>query len=112
MLAAYDLPGGALTMAFTGSDAKEVPDGQGGTYIVETFDLDVLEATGRYQSSAGADILHHLADGSFLNTASASSVAPGLSGKISPKGVSHPSPALFFDSLSSPVSRGDVNLLP
>ena len=71
MLAAYDLPGGALTMAFTGSDAKEVPDGQGGTYLIGTFDLDILEATGRYQSFVGGhnkmvDILHHLADGSFV----------------------------------------------
>jgi len=71
MLAAYDLPGGALTMAFTGSDAKEVPDGQGGTYLIGTFDLDILEATGRYKSFAGGhnkmvDILHHLADGSFV----------------------------------------------
>ena len=71
MLAAYDLPGGALTMAFTGSDAKEVPDGQGGTYLIGTFDLDILEATGRYKSFAGGhnkmvNILHHLADGSFV----------------------------------------------
>jgi hypothetical protein len=71
MLAAYDLPGGAITMAFTGSDAKEVPDGQGGTYLIGTFDLDILEATGRYHSFVGGhnkmvDILHHLADGSFV----------------------------------------------
>ena len=71
MFAAYDLPGGAITMVFTGSDAKEVPDGQGGTYLVGTFDLNITEATGRYQSFVGGhnkmvDILHHLADGSFV----------------------------------------------
>ena len=70
-MAAYDLPGGALTMVFTGADAKEVPDGQGGTYLIGTFDLDILEATGRFQSFVGGhnkmvDILHHLADGSFV----------------------------------------------
>jgi hypothetical protein len=71
MFAAYDLPGGAITMVFTGADAKEVPDGQGGTYLVGTFDLNITEATGRYQSFVGGhnkmvDILHHLADGSFV----------------------------------------------
>jgi len=70
-MAAYDLPGGAITMVFTGADAKDVPDGQGGTYTVGTFDLDILEATGRYQSFVGGhnkmvDILHHLADGSYV----------------------------------------------
>ena len=71
MFAAYDLPGGAITMVFTGADAKEVPDGQGGSYLVGTFDLNITEATGRYQSFVGGhnkmvDILHHLADGSFV----------------------------------------------
>lgn len=71
MFAAYDLPGGAITMVFTGADAKEVPDGQGGAYLVGTFDLNITEATGRYQSFVGGhnkmvDILHHLADGSFV----------------------------------------------
>lgn len=70
-LAAYDLPGGAITMVFTGGNTQNVPDGQGGTYIVGTFDLDILEATGRYQSFVGGhnkmvDILHQLADGSFV----------------------------------------------
>jgi hypothetical protein len=70
-LAAYDLPGGAITMVFTGSNAQNVPDGQGGTYVVGTFELDIPEATGIYQSFAGGhntmvDILHLLADGSAV----------------------------------------------
>lgn len=71
MLAAYDLPGGAITMVFTTIDLKPVPDGQGGTYLIGTADLDIVEATGRYQSFVGGhnkmvDILHQLADGSFV----------------------------------------------
>jgi hypothetical protein len=45
-LAAYDLPGGAITMVFTGQNVQEVPDGQGGSYIIGTFELDIPEATG------------------------------------------------------------------
>ena len=71
MSAAYDLPGGAISMVFTGSNAQNVPDGQGGTYVVGTFELDIPEATGIYQSFVGGhntmvDILHQLADGSFV----------------------------------------------
>jgi hypothetical protein len=70
-LVAYDLPGGALTMTFTGKNVQQVPDGEGGTYIVGTFDLSILEATGAYRPFAGGhnrmvDILHHLPDGSFV----------------------------------------------
>ena len=69
--AAYDLPGGAISMVFTGSNAQNIPDGQGGTYVVVTFELDIPEATGIYQSFAGGhntmvDILHLLADGSAV----------------------------------------------
>jgi hypothetical protein len=72
---AYDLPGGALTMVFTGNVVQRVPDGEGGTYIVGTYDLDIREATGIYdspgQSFVGGhnkmvDILHRLADGTFV----------------------------------------------
>jgi hypothetical protein len=68
---AYDLPRGALTMVFTGSNAQPVPDGVGGTYLVGTFDLDIVEATGIYQPFVGGhnkmvDILHILADGGFV----------------------------------------------
>jgi hypothetical protein len=69
--AAYDLPGGAISMVFTGQNVQEIPDGQGGTYIVGTFELDIPEATGIYQSFVGGhntmvDVLHHLADNSFV----------------------------------------------
>lgn len=70
-LAAYDLPGGALTMHFTEINLKPVPDGQGGTYLIGTAELDITDATGIYQSFVGGhntmvDILHQLADGSFV----------------------------------------------
>src|SRR5437660_12078964 len=70
-LAAYDLPGGAIAMVFTGSNVQFVPDGQGGTYLVGPFDLDIPEATGIYQAFVGGhntmvDTVHQLADGSFV----------------------------------------------
>jgi hypothetical protein len=69
--AAYDLPGGALTMVFTGANTTDVPDGQGGTYTVGTFQLDITEATGIYKSFVNGhnkmvDILHVLADGTAV----------------------------------------------
>jgi hypothetical protein len=68
---AYDLPGGALTMVFTTNNVQSVPDGQGGTFIVGTFDLNITEATGIYQSfvrghNRMVDILRRLADGTFV----------------------------------------------
>jgi hypothetical protein len=68
---AYDLPGGALTMAFTANNLAPVPDGQGGTFLVGTLELDIREATGKYQSFVGGhnkmvDILHRLADGTLV----------------------------------------------
>jgi len=71
MSAAYDLPGGSISMVFTSIDLKPVPDGQGGTYLIGTAELDIPEATGIYQSFVGGhntmvDILHQLADGSFV----------------------------------------------
>jgi hypothetical protein len=69
--AVYNLPGGAITMVFTSIDLKPVPDGQGGTYLIGTADLDITEATRRFESFVGrhnkmVDILHQLADGSFV----------------------------------------------
>ena len=71
MFAAYDLPRGALTMAFTGSDTKAIPAQQGGTFSIGTYDLDITEATGIYRSFVGGhnkmvDVLHQLADGTFI----------------------------------------------
>jgi hypothetical protein len=70
-LAAYDLPGGALTMVFTANNLVRVPDGQGGTYLVGTLLLDITEATGIFHSFLGGhnkmvDILHQLPDGTFV----------------------------------------------
>lgn len=69
--AAYDLPGGAITMLFTANNLVPAPDGQGGTYLVGTVDLDIVEATGIFKSFVGGhnkmvDILHQLADGTFV----------------------------------------------
>jgi hypothetical protein len=69
--AAYDLPRGAIAMVFTGSNVQNVPDGQGGAYIVGTFELDITEANGVYEPFVGGhntmvDILHQLADGTFV----------------------------------------------
>jgi hypothetical protein len=66
--AAYLLPGGAIAMVFTGSNVQHIPDGQGGTYVIGTFDLDIPEATGVYKSFVGGhnkmvDVLHLFADG-------------------------------------------------
>jgi hypothetical protein len=71
MYAAYDLPGGALTMVFTGNTLRPVPDGQGGSYIVGTIQLDITEATGIYASFVGGhndmvDMLHLLPDGTLV----------------------------------------------
>jgi hypothetical protein len=71
ILAAYDLPGGSLTMVFTANNLVPVPDGQGGTYLVGTLQLDITEATGIFESFVGGhnkmvDILHQLADGTFV----------------------------------------------
>lgn len=66
-LCAYHVPGGSFAMRFTGGGFTEFePDGLGGTYLIGTFELTILEATGIYQSFAGGhnhmvDKLHQLA---------------------------------------------------
>lgn len=67
-LCAYHIPGGSLAMQFTGSNAVFEPDGQGGRYLVGTFELTVLEGTGIYRSFVGGhnhmvDRLHFLPPG-------------------------------------------------
>ena len=67
-LAAYDLPGGAIKMEFTGSNTENVDDGSGGIYVQGTFELDIPSATGSYRKFVGAhntmvDSLHLLASG-------------------------------------------------
>jgi hypothetical protein len=68
MLCAYDLPGGSIAMEFTDSNTISVPDGFEGSYLQGTFELDVLQANGRYRSFKGGhnrmvDNLHFLASG-------------------------------------------------
>ena len=58
-------------MVFTEISLKPVSDGQGGFYLVGTAELDIREATGKYESfvhghNTMVDILHQLADGSFV----------------------------------------------
>jgi hypothetical protein len=67
-LCAYDLPGGAFSMHFDANDFVFVDDGSGGRFLEGTFELTVLEATGRFRSLAGGhnhmvDKLHFLAPG-------------------------------------------------
>ena len=52
-LCAYDLPGGAIAMKFTGSNTEDVDDGAGGTYMQGTWELKIPEATGRYREVHG-----------------------------------------------------------
>ena len=68
-LCAYNLPGGALAMQFTGGGFTSVRlDGRGGQYDQGTFTLNILEATGIYSAFAGGhnnmvDKLHQLVAG-------------------------------------------------
>jgi hypothetical protein len=72
-LVAYDLPGGAILMQFTAGSFNEnppIPDGQGGAYLQETWELTILQATGIYASYVGGhnhmvDRFHALANGQF-----------------------------------------------
>ena len=67
-LCAYHVPGGSFAMRFTGQDAHFEPDGEGGRFLVGTFDLDVIEGTGIYRRFVGGhnlmvDRLHFLPPG-------------------------------------------------
>ncbi|HUS35533.1 MAG TPA: hypothetical protein VM680_09305 [Verrucomicrobiae bacterium] len=69
----YDLGKGALTamMIMGASDTETIPDGEGGVFIVGTYELDILEATGIYRSFLGGHIhmvdnLHVTAAGTFV----------------------------------------------
>jgi hypothetical protein len=70
-LCAYHVPGGSFSMRFTGGGFTQFePDGLGGTFLIGTFELTILEGTGIYQSFGGGhnhmvDKLHQLANGSF-----------------------------------------------
>ena len=67
-LCAYHVPGGSFAMQFTGQDFVFEPDGVGGQFLVGTFELDVIQATGIYRPFVGGhnhmvDRLHFLAPG-------------------------------------------------
>ena len=68
-LCAYDLPGGAIAMQFTGGGYPLIiPDGHGGQYDEGTFALTIVEATGVYSAFKGGhnhmvDRLHQLVAG-------------------------------------------------
>jgi hypothetical protein len=71
-LAAYQLPGGALAMQFIPNCGgfTPTPDGLKGNFLNGTFELNILEATGVFQSfkhghNHMVDRLHQLANGSF-----------------------------------------------
>ena len=71
--AVYDLPGGAIAMVFRpqGDHTEPVPDGHGGTFWVGRIELDIIEATGIYESFDGgrnmmADNLYIRADGTWV----------------------------------------------
>jgi len=73
MLFCYDLGKGALTaMMIMDTSVTEVSsDGAGGVFIIGTYELDILEATGIYPSFAGGhihmvDVLHRTAAGIFI----------------------------------------------
>lgn len=62
-LVAYDLPGGAILMQFTaGSFAQnpKIPDGNGGFYYEETWELTIVQATGIYAPYVGGH--NHMVD--------------------------------------------------
>src|SRR5687767_6169122 len=73
MLFVYDLIKGAMTaMMIPGASVTETTsDGAGGVFIIGTYELDILEANGIYQSFEGGhihmvDVLHVTAGGLFI----------------------------------------------
>ena len=72
-LCAYKVPGGAFTAVFLDTSAgfvDFVDDGHGGTYLIGTWELTILEGTGIYKSFVGGhihmdDILDALPNGTF-----------------------------------------------
>jgi len=56
---AYDLPGGAIAMQFTGGGFPLIiPDGSGEQFDEGTFELTILEATGIYSAFKGGHNQH------------------------------------------------------
>lgn len=80
-LVAYDLPGGAMLMQFTGGSGpfggwgSPIADGTGGDYYQETWELNILQGTGVYAPYTGGhnhmvDRFHSL-NGDFLTNSAA-----------------------------------------
>ena len=69
MLCAYNLPEGTIAMEFTPmSDTVTIDDGHGGNSVDGTYELNIIEATGRFRYLVGGhnhmvDKLHFLAPG-------------------------------------------------
>ena len=60
-LCAYQLPGGAIAMQFTGGGFPMIiPDGTGGQFDEGTFEVTILEATGVYSAFKGGH--NHMVD--------------------------------------------------
>jgi len=61
-LIAYDLPGGVMLMEFTAGawDMNPIPDGHGGLFYQETWDLTILVANGIYSQYQGGH--NHMVD--------------------------------------------------
>ena len=75
-LVAYQLPGGAILMQFTGGNwGTPIPDGGTGFYYQETWELTIAQATGIYSQYVGGhnhmvDRFHSL-NGDFLTNPNA-----------------------------------------
>ena len=73
---AYQLPGGALAMQFKSGGFTPHPDGQGGQFLEETFELAILEATGAYRDFQGG---HNLKTPLICQTGPKTSAKSGCS---------------------------------
>ena len=72
-LCAYHIPGGSFAMRFTGSGSGNfsISDEAGGSFLIGTFELEVIEGTGIYESIVGGhnhmdDLLHFAANGDVI----------------------------------------------
>ncbi|MEK7684852.1 MAG: hypothetical protein AAB466_05480 [Verrucomicrobiota bacterium] len=68
---AYGLRDGALTAKFVGNNLVTTTNADGSTTMTGTYDLNIMEATGIYQSFVGGhihmvDVMKHNLDGSIL----------------------------------------------
>jgi hypothetical protein len=77
---AYDLPGGAIAMCFTGGGfTSSSPDGLGGQFLDGTFEMRVVEATRKFRPLVGGH--------NHINSGAARSVATVWAGVWSERGA-------------------------